>query len=57
MRIKAIVDFFTPGQKGCEAGKEYDVTEAFGSTLVKRELAEVMVIERKKSESKQTTKK
>ncbi len=56
MRIKAIADFFSPGRKGMEAGKEYDVTEAFGETLVARQLAEV-VEERKQTKDKTTAKK
>lgn len=39
MKIKVTKKFFVAGQKGYEAGKEYDVTEEVGNSLLKRHLA------------------
>ncbi len=49
MKIKALKDFFTNGQKGFKQGVEYDVTDEFGAMLIERELA-------KELESKSTEK-
>jgi len=57
MRIKALKKFFISGQKGYEKGKEYDVTDEVGQTLLKRELAAKASTSQPKKEEPKTEEK